>query len=117
MVPVTVTTGADHDAYDRLLARDRLLPDTAEGHGRPDPFTWTAEGKTGAGHFAALVLHILSQQISTTLALMLFARLRAAAGGRVEPSSIAPLGADRLRSLGLSHAKSAYVLNLAEMHL
>lgn len=105
------------DPYGLLLAGDPQLRAVAEEHGRPDPFVWAADGAAGGSHFAALVLHIVAQQISTVVALVLFDRVRAAGGGRVDPASIVALGPERLRSLGLSHAKAGYVVDLAGMHL
>jgi DNA-3-methyladenine glycosylase II len=115
--PRTETT-TDVDAmYDALLARDAVLRRIADEHGRPDPFTWAGQGATGNSHFAALLLHVVGQQISTSVALVLFGRLEAAAGGRLGPESVARLGAEGIRALGLSHAKSAAIAGLAEMHL
>src|SRR5215213_1320629 len=66
--------------YDALLARDDVLRAIADEHGRPDPFTWAGQVATSS-NFAALILHIVGQQISTTVALVLFGRLEAAVGG------------------------------------
>ncbi len=113
----TTGVGGDHDrAYDRLVAVDPVLRGIADAHGRPDPFVWGAYGAVGTSHFAALVLHIVAQQISTSVALILFDRIRSTTGV-VEPKSVVALGPERLRSLGLSRAKASYVVNLAEMHL
>src|SRR3954449_3555813 len=110
-------TSADVDAlYDLLLPRDPVLAGIADVHGRPDPFRWAGEGPGGISNFAALVLHVVGQQISTTVALLLFGRLETAAGGRVDPRSVARLDVESMRALGLSHAKAVAVAGLAQMH-
>jgi len=110
-------TTPDVDAmYDALLARDAVLRAIAAERGRPDPFTWAGQARAGS-NFAALLLHVVGQQISTTVAVVLFGRLQAAVGGTIDPPSVARLGVDDLRALGLSHAKSVAVAGLAQMHL
>jgi DNA-3-methyladenine glycosylase II len=110
-------TSTDVEAmYDALLVRDPVLSGIADEHGRPDPFVWPGRGVSGDSNFAALVLHIVGQQISTAVALVLFARLEAAVGGTADPPSVARLGPDGLRALGLSHAKSVAIAGLAQMH-
>jgi DNA-3-methyladenine glycosylase II len=74
-------------------------------------------GGAGATNFAAMVLHIGSQQISTRAALAVFDRIQDAAGGRIDPARVDGLGPDRLLSLGLSRAKAAAIVGLARMHL
>jgi DNA-3-methyladenine glycosylase II len=101
--------------YPCLSAVDPVLGSIARTRGRPDPFVWFAGG-TGLTNFAAMVLHIGSQQISTAAALAVFGRVRDAAGGRIDPASVDALGPDRLRSLGLSSAKAAAIAGLARMH-
>ena len=112
------TTSIDVDAmYDLLLDRDPVLSAIADVHGRPDPFAWPGQGATASSHFAALVMHVVGQQISVRVALVLFARLEEAVGGRVEPVGVARLGAVGIRALGLSQAKATAVAGLAQLHL
>jgi DNA-3-methyladenine glycosylase II len=101
-------------AYETLLARDPKLRELAATAGTPDPFAWVDGGRTGSSNFAAMVLHIVGQQISTTVAFVLFDRLRDAAGGLPDPHNISALSPDRMRSLGLSRAKAGYLLALAD---
>jgi DNA-3-methyladenine glycosylase II len=101
-------------AYDALLAGDPMLNKIAVGVGRPDPFGWLDGGRTGASNFAAMVLHIIGQQISTVVAFVLFDRVRDAAGALPDPDNLVALGPERLRSLGLSRAKAGYLLALSE---
>ena len=110
-------TAATTDPYDLLLARDPVLRGIADRYGRPDPYTWAGQERTADSNFSALLLHVIGQQISTSVALVLFARLEEAAGGRPEPDAVAALGTERLHALGLSHAKAAAIAGLAEMHL
>lgn len=105
------------DPYDHLAAVDPVLRDLVRRHGRPDPFVWPAVDDAPATNFSALVLHIVSQQISTAVALTLFHRVERAAGGPLDPQRVAGLGAARLHELGLSRAKSAAVVEVAERHL
>jgi DNA-3-methyladenine glycosylase II len=60
-----------------------------------------------------MILHIVGQQISTTVALILYDRVAAATGVVPDADSVIALGPDRLRSLGLTHARARYVLDLA----
>lgn len=120
MVHTAQPTGTTTDAgemYEALLARDTVLRGIADAHGRPDPFTWAGHGVTGDSNFAALLLHVVGQQISTTVALVLFGRLEAAAGGQLDPRSVARLGPEGIRALGLSRAKAVAIAGLADLHL
>ena len=112
------TTPVDVSAmYDLLLEQDAVLSAIADVHGRPDPFTWAGQAPTETSHFAGLVMHVLGQQISATVAMLLFGRLEAAVGGRVEPGCVSRLGVESIRALGLSRAKSTTIARLADMHL
>jgi hypothetical protein len=82
-------SGVDDDRYVRLLAVDPVLRSIAGVQGRPDPFAWFVAGGAGATNFAAMVLNIGSQQISTRAALAVFDRIRDAAGGLTPPASTA----------------------------
>ena len=53
-----------------------------------------------------MVLHIMGQRISASAAFTIFDRLTAAGGSAADPRSLMALGADRLRALGLSWARS-----------
>jgi DNA-3-methyladenine glycosylase II len=63
--------------------------------------------------FGILVRAIIGQQISTTAARTIDARLRALAGQRHEADRLIEAGELGLRSCGLSGVKARYVLNLA----
>jgi DNA-3-methyladenine glycosylase II len=63
--------------------------------------------------FETLVKSITFQQLSGRVASVIFARLAAATGGRLTPESILKLRPARMRSLGLSTQKTAYIRDLA----
>ena len=63
--------------------------------------------------FASLARSIVFQQLNGRVARVLFARLETAAGGRITPQSILKLRPARMRSLGLSGQKTAYIRDLA----
>lgn len=102
-------------AYVYLGLRDPVLARLADGYGRPDPYRWpVVELRASAGHLAAMVLHIVSQQISTTAALTIYDRVLAATGATVlTAEALARLDVDQLRAAGLSQAKARAVSELA----
>jgi DNA-3-methyladenine glycosylase II len=111
------TSPAEADAaYDELIAHDRVLHRIERTYGRPDPFVWVGSDRGRSSNFAAMVLHIISQQISTAVAFVLFDRIQDALGSGLGPDGIIALGENRLHGLGLSHAKASYLVSLAEMN-
>lgn len=82
-------------------------------YGPQNPFEWFDGGRTGESKFAAMVLHIIGQQISARVTFAVFDRVLAAAGGPVSPERMIRLGAARLRECGLSWAKANSVIDLA----
>jgi DNA-3-methyladenine glycosylase II len=63
--------------------------------------------------FETLVKSIVYQQLSGRVAGVIFGRLLTAAGGRLTPESILKLRPTRMRTLGLSTQKTAYIRDLA----
>jgi DNA-3-methyladenine glycosylase II len=63
--------------------------------------------------FETLVKSIVSQQLSGRVASVIFGRLSAAVKGVVTPQEILKLRPSRMRSLGLSTQKTAYIRDLA----
>jgi DNA-3-methyladenine glycosylase II len=63
--------------------------------------------------FETLVKSIVYQQLSGRVASVIFGRLSAAVKGTVTPESILKLRPSRMRSLGLSTQKTAYIRDLA----
>ena len=60
-----------------------------------------------------LVKSIIYQQLSGRVASVIFERLAKAAGGKITPASVLKLRPSRMRALGLSTQKTAYVRDLA----
>jgi 3-methyladenine DNA glycosylase/8-oxoguanine DNA glycosylase len=85
-----------------------------ETYGSQDPFEWFDGGRTGDSLFAAMVLHIIGQQISATVTMAVYDRVKVAAGSLPNAELILRLGAPRLRECGLSWAKAHSVVDLAE---
>ena len=67
----------------------------------------------GDPNFESLVRSIVYQQLSGKVAKVIYGRLSAAVKGVVTPESILKLRPARMRSLGLSTAKTAYIRDLA----
>ncbi len=63
--------------------------------------------------FDTLVRSIVYQQLSGKVAAVILARLIAAAGGTLTPERVLRLRPARMRTLGLSTAKTAYIRDLA----
>lgn len=63
--------------------------------------------------FETLVKSIVSQQLSGRVASVIFGRLARAAGGALTPESVLKLRPSRMRALGLSTQKTAYIRDLA----
>ena len=118
MTPPTDSADLRHaDAYRVLTRREAVLGELAGRFGQPDPFRWIAASRTGTSNFAALLMHIVGQQISIAAAFTVFDRISAAAGRVPRPEDIVELGADRLRALGMSRAKAGYLVCLADAQL
>jgi len=64
--------------------------------------------------FPALVSAVVSQLLSVAAARTIHARVVAACDGGVEPASVLRVGAEGLRSVGLSRAKAATLTDLAD---
>jgi len=108
-------TGGFGERYRHLADVDPVLARLVDEHGHPDPFAWFGGSRTGSSHFAAMVLHIVGQQISTVVAFVVYDRIAALTGGVPTAEGIVELGADRLRECGLSRAKTTYIVDLARM--
>src|SRR5689334_3777825 len=63
--------------------------------------------------FETLVRSIVYQQLSGKVASVIFGRLAAATGGKLTPAGILKLRPSRMRALGLSAQKTAYIRDLA----
>ncbi|MET9275915.1 hypothetical protein [Kribbella sp. NPDC003557] len=101
-------------AYGALAQADPVLAELIAQYGTPDPFEFHDGGRTAGSNFAAMVLHILGQQISTRVAFILYDRLADVLGGTPTASSVAGLGPERVKALGTSRAKAVYLADLAD---
>jgi DNA-3-methyladenine glycosylase II len=63
--------------------------------------------------FETLVKSIVFQQLSGRVASVIFERVAKAAGGKVTPENILKMRPSRMRALGLSTQKTAYIRDLA----
>jgi DNA-3-methyladenine glycosylase II len=63
--------------------------------------------------FETLVKSIVYQQLSGRVASVIFERLAKAAGGKITPENILKLRPARMRTVGLSTQKTAYIRDLA----
>src|SRR5580704_15177550 len=63
--------------------------------------------------FETLAKSIVYQQLSGRVASVIFGRLAKAAGGKVTPENVLKLRPSRMRTLGLSGQKTAYIRDLA----
>jgi len=63
--------------------------------------------------FETLVKSITFQQLSGRVASVIFGRLASAVGGKVTPESVLKLRPSRMRALGFSTQKTAYIRDLA----
>ena len=87
---------------------------------RQDPILASIIGRVGDyaiqfrdPDFETLVKSIVYQQLSGRVAGVIFARLVAAAKGKLTPENILKLRPSRMRALGLSTQKTAYIRDLA----
>jgi len=102
------------DGYDRLAHAEPLFAELIARVGAPDPFEFPDGGRTTGSNFGGMVMHILAQQISARVALVLYDRLVIAVGGSLTPDAVLGLGIDQVKAIGTSHSKATYVTDLAE---
>lgn len=114
MTAAVIDRSPDPRAYLRLGRQEPVFDRLIASYGHPAPFDWHDGGRTGASQFAAMLLHIVGQQISAAVALHVYDRVAAACGGIPSAKAILAVGAPALRAAGLSGAKVSYVLALAE---
>ncbi|MHB1969676.1 MAG: DNA glycosylase family protein, partial [Acidimicrobiales bacterium] len=69
------------------------------------------------GRFASLTRSVTYQLLATKAAATIHARVVELCRGQVTPAAILAAGHDRLRAVGLSNAKAAAMLDLAERTL
>jgi 3-methyladenine DNA glycosylase/8-oxoguanine DNA glycosylase len=109
-----VDRSLDPHAYRTLAIAEPVFARLIEIYGHPCPFDWHDGGRTGRSQFAAMLLHIVGQQISALVAFRIYDRIADACGDIPTPAAILDLGEHTLRAAGLSAAKASYVLALAQ---
>jgi hypothetical protein len=114
MTGFVVNRSVDLQAYRVLGRQEPVFARLVKLYGRPSPFEWHDGGRTGASLFAAMVLHIVGQQISAVVGFRVYDRLAVACGGIPTPDVLLRIGEQRLRAARLSGAKTTYVLALAK---
>jgi DNA-3-methyladenine glycosylase II len=114
MTPPVIDRSVDPRAYLNLDRQEPVFGRLIAVYGHPAPFDWHDGGRTGASQFAAMLLHIVGQQISAAAAFQIYDRVAAACGEIPTAAAILTVGAPALRGTGLSSAKVSYILALAE---
>lgn len=90
-----------------LRRRDKRLAGAIRLAGLPGPRAMTPG-------FATLIRIIVDQQVSTAAGAAIWAKLKAAADGRVTPRRLLDRGEEGLRAAGMSGQKARYALGLAD---
>lgn len=100
-------------AADRHWAKtDKVLHSVSKANRiDPDPPIPVTDG------FATLVISIVHQQVSMAAARSIQSKLIKTLGGKITPRRVLNRSPDQLRAAGLSRAKAAYVLDLADKTL
>jgi DNA-3-methyladenine glycosylase II len=97
------------DAERRWTRTDKVLLRLSRANPIPaEPHELNRDG------FSTLVLSIVHQQVSMAAARTITGRLVRLLGGRITPRRILNRSPEQLRTAGLSGAKAAYVLDLAD---
>jgi DNA-3-methyladenine glycosylase II len=82
--------------------------------GAVDPYAWPGVPVADGDRLGGLVLHIMSQQISNRVALVLYDRVATLLGGRIDPAGLTAADEEQLRAAGLTHAKARTLRGLGE---
>jgi DNA-3-methyladenine glycosylase II len=89
-----------------LIAVDPRLAGVVRSLGLVNPYVWEGVPLQPGELLPGLVLHIVSQQITTVYALTVYGRLEELVGGRVTAPGLAKVSVEQLRALGMSGAKA-----------
>jgi DNA-3-methyladenine glycosylase II len=102
------------DTLARLAASDPVIAKLIDRYGSPDGLL-ERRGRRPGDAYGALVRSIVGQQLSTRSARAIFGRLTALFDDRTPtPRELLDADPDKLREVGLSRAKVAYLRDLAE---
>jgi 3-methyladenine DNA glycosylase/8-oxoguanine DNA glycosylase len=97
------------DTLSAFAALDPVMARLVAAHGRPE----LGRRRTGSSRFEQLAEAICYQQLAGKAAEAIWARVRGLVGGPFTPEAVLDLGPERLRTAGLSGAKTASLLDLA----
>jgi DNA-3-methyladenine glycosylase II len=102
------------DTLARLAASDPVIAKLIDRYGSPDGLL-ERRGRRPGDAYGALVRSIVGQQLSTRSASAIFGRLTALFDDRTPtPRELLDTDPEKLRDVGLSRAKVAYLRDLAE---
>jgi DNA-3-methyladenine glycosylase II len=101
-------------AHEHLLKADARLAVLVAQHGPLDPYDWPGIPVADGDLLGGLVLHIVSQQISTRVALVLYDRLKTLLCNHIDAAGLAGADEERLRAAGLPYAKARALRGLGE---
>jgi DNA-3-methyladenine glycosylase II len=102
------------DTLARLAAADPVIARLIERYGSPDGL-FERRGRRPGDAYGALLRSIVGQQLSTKAARAIFERLTALFDDRTPtPRELLDTDPEKLREVGLSRAKVAYLRDLAE---
>ena len=113
MTAGTIDRSFDPHIYHVLGGREPVFAGLIDTYGYPPPFEWHDGGRTGDSQFAAMLLHIVGQQISASVAFRIYDRVTAACGDIPSAAAVLTLQARRLEAAGLSRAKASYIMAFA----
>ena len=113
MIEATIDRSFDPHIYHVLGGREPIFAKLIDTYGYPPPFEWHDGGRTGDSQFAAMLLHIIGQQISAAVAFRIYDRVAAMCGDIPSATAVLTLQARRLEGAGLSRAKASYAIALA----
>jgi DNA-3-methyladenine glycosylase II len=101
-------------AHEHLLSADPRLAVLVAAQGPVDPYVWPGIPVADGDLLGGLVLHIVSQQISTPVALVLFDRVTTLLGDRIDAAGLIAADEEQLRAAGLTYAKARTLRGLGE---
>jgi DNA-3-methyladenine glycosylase II len=101
-------------ARSHLIAVDPRLAGVVRSLGLVNPYVWEGVPLRPGELLPGLVLHIVSQQITTVYALTVYGRLEELVGAQVTAQNLAEVTVEQLRGLGMSGAKARALAELGE---
>jgi DNA-3-methyladenine glycosylase II len=93
-------------AQEHLSRVDAGLAAIVADQGPVDPYTWSGVPLEEGDLIGGLALHIVAQQISVAVALVIYGRLGEALGGRIDADGLAETSVEEIRGVGVSGAKA-----------